>query len=80
MPSNHKYPLNLGHFVDGDWIEPDSDDRIEVRDPCNIDRVVGSVPIASPQALTDVVDAAAAAFETWSHLPAATRRVWRTAP
>lgn len=73
MPSNHQYPLNLGHFVDGDWIEPDSDDRIEVRDPCNIDRVVGSVPIASTQALTDVVDAAAAAFETWSHLPAATR-------
>jgi len=22
MPSDHQYPLNLGHFVDGDWVEP----------------------------------------------------------
>ena len=73
MPSDHQYPLNLGHFVDGDWIEPDSGDRIEVRDPSNIDRVVGTVADASSQALTAAVDAAAAAFESWSHLPAATR-------
>ena len=27
MPSDHQYPLNLGHFFDGDWIEPGSGDR-----------------------------------------------------
>tara|TARA_B100000809_G_scaffold78185_1_gene76113 strand:- start:5109 stop:5261 length:153 start_codon:yes stop_codon:yes gene_type:complete len=27
MPSDHQYPLNLGHFVDGDWIEPGNGGR-----------------------------------------------------
>ena len=45
--SDHQYPLDLGHFIDGRWRDADNVDRIDVRDPCDCNRLVGTVAISA---------------------------------
>jgi succinate-semialdehyde dehydrogenase/glutarate-semialdehyde dehydrogenase len=56
--------LNL---IGEDWIEADSGDRLEVRDPAT-DDVVGSVPFVGRQETAKAVECATSALTSWANI------------
>src|SRR5687768_14929575 len=52
-------------FIGGEWVEPSGDGRIEVIDSTT-EQVMGSVPESAAADVDRAVEAARAAFESWS--------------
>jgi aldehyde dehydrogenase (NAD+) len=52
-------------FIDGEWVEPSGADPIEVVNPTT-EETIGTVPGCSPVDVDRAVEAARAAFESWS--------------
>src|SRR6059058_5302383 len=55
-------------YVGGAWVDPTSDETIEVVNPAT-EEVVGRIPAGTPEDVDKAVAAARAAFETWSQTP-----------
>ena len=68
-----EFPLHLGHFVDGQWIEPADAERIRVYAPHECKHVVGTAPLADENVLEKAATSAEQAFKQWSRLPAIER-------
>ncbi|HEU4976110.1 MAG TPA: aldehyde dehydrogenase family protein, partial [Baekduia sp.] len=56
------------HYIGGQWVDPASDDTIEVVDAAT-EEVMGRVPAGTPQDVDRAVAAARAAFDSWSQVP-----------
>jgi len=52
-------------YIDGSWVEPNGEGAIEVVNPAT-EKVIGSVPIGSESDANAAVEAARAAFPSWS--------------
>ena len=52
-------------YIDGSWVEPNGEGAIEVVNPAT-EKVIGSVPIGSESDANAAVEAARAAFSSWS--------------
>ena len=52
-------------YIDGSWVEPNGEGRIEVINPAS-ERVIGSVPVGSESDANAAIEAARAAFTGWS--------------
>ncbi len=61
------------NFIDGDWVEPQSGDWFENRNPARTSDLVGHFPRTGPEELDRVVESAQRAFESWSRVPAPER-------
>jgi aldehyde dehydrogenase len=59
------------NLIDGEWVEPG--DYFEVRNPANIDAVVGYAPSSSRDDVERAIEAAARAFPSWCRLTATER-------
>jgi aldehyde dehydrogenase (NAD+) len=55
-------------FVGGEWVEPETDERIEVVNPAT-EEPIGSIPTCGPADADRAVRAARAAFDPWSQTP-----------
>ncbi|WP_434531619.1 aldehyde dehydrogenase family protein (plasmid) [Haloarcula sp. NS06] len=55
-------PDNLNHYIGGEFVSGDSDDRIETRDPTT-GEVLGEVPAGNPNDIDTAVEAAQKAFD-----------------
>jgi len=55
-------------FVGGDWVEPESTERIEVVNPAT-EEPLGSIPACGPADADRAVRAAREAFDAWSRTP-----------
>ncbi len=51
-------------FINGEWIEPSSSEKIEVENPAN-KQIVGSVPACKEEDVNLAVAAAKEALKTW---------------
>lgn len=51
-------------FINGEWIEPSSSEKIEVTNPANKE-IIGSVPASKAEDVHKAVKAAKEAFKTW---------------
>lgn len=61
------------NFIGGEWVAPSTNDYSEVRNPADIDDVVGYAPKSAVRDVDQAIAAAAAAFPAWSGLPAPER-------
>src|SRR3954447_8805928 len=55
-------------YIGGEWVDPSSDGTIEVINPTT-EEVIGRVPEGTAEDVDRAVQAARAAFETWSQTP-----------
>jgi malonate-semialdehyde dehydrogenase (acetylating)/methylmalonate-semialdehyde dehydrogenase len=62
----------LKNYINGQWLESDAEHALEVINPA-INRVIEHVPLSPATEVNEAVNAAAAAFGTWSLTPAADR-------
>jgi malonate-semialdehyde dehydrogenase (acetylating)/methylmalonate-semialdehyde dehydrogenase len=62
----------LENYVDGEWVESDSADLLDVRNPAT-DEVIAKVPISTTKEVNQAVDAAQHAFREWRETPPYTR-------
>jgi aldehyde dehydrogenase (NAD+) len=62
-------------FVGGEWVEPESGERIEVVNPAT-EEPIGSIPACGPADADRAVRAARAAFESWASTPRAERAAY----
>ncbi|MBN2311539.1 MAG: CoA-acylating methylmalonate-semialdehyde dehydrogenase [Candidatus Hydrogenedentes bacterium] len=60
------------NYVNGEWIDPENSGYIDVENP-STGEVLAQTPLSTPAAVNRAIDAAAAAFETWRHVPVARR-------
>jgi malonate-semialdehyde dehydrogenase (acetylating)/methylmalonate-semialdehyde dehydrogenase len=58
----------LKNYCGGRWVEPSSQDRVDVWDPATGD-VIARTPLSNAHDLDSAVDAAEQAFELWSEEP-----------
>lgn len=65
--------LHRDNWIHGEWRPPKSGERREVRNPSNVDEVVGEVAWSGPEDLEEAVNAAQEAFPAWRRLPAPSR-------
>ncbi|WP_408960557.1 aldehyde dehydrogenase family protein [Natrinema sp. 74] len=64
--SEEVLPSNLTHYIGGEWVESNSSETIETRDPAT-GEVLAEVPAGNATDIDRAVDAAQSAFETeWS--------------
>ncbi len=61
-----------GQFINGKWVDSTSSDRIESFAPAT-GRLVATFPNGTKDDVLKAIDAAQAAFDKWSHLPAPKR-------
>ncbi|MDZ7783471.1 MAG: CoA-acylating methylmalonate-semialdehyde dehydrogenase [Halioglobus sp.] len=59
-------------FIDGEFIESRSSDKLPVNDPAN-QQLLAEVPLATADEVDRAVASAAAAFKTWKEVPVAER-------
>jgi betaine-aldehyde dehydrogenase len=64
----------LRNFVDGDFAEQTSDDRLEIVDPAT-EEVYATTPVSSAQDVNRAFEAASAAFEVWGETTPAERQL-----
>ncbi|GKZ14491.1 aldehyde dehydrogenase family protein [Haladaptatus sp. T7] len=57
------------NYVNGEWIESESGDTIEVENPANPNEVVGRYQSSNTTDATEAVEAAAAAADDWASTP-----------
>ena len=62
----------LKNYVNGHWVEPQNSGLLDVLNP-STGACLARVPLSTPQAVDQAVDAAAAAFESWSDTPVGRR-------
>ena len=55
-------------FINGEWVKPNSTERIEVENPANKE-IVGSVPACNETDVNKAVEAAKEALKTWQFTP-----------
>jgi betaine-aldehyde dehydrogenase len=67
-------PRQLRNFVAGEYVDAQSDARMDVVDP-STGRVVAAAPASSAEDVDRAYAAAAAAFETWGQTTPAERQV-----
>jgi len=66
--------LNTVHnFIGGEWVAPSTGDYSEVRNPADLDDVVGYAPKSASIDVDQAIAAAAAAYPSWSSRPAPER-------
>ena len=58
----------LKNYVNGEWRDPECSGYLPVENPCT-GEVLAEVPLSTPAAVGEVVEAAAAAFPEWSQTP-----------
>ena len=63
----------FANYINGHWVEPKTDDRLQRENPANIDDIVCSFPDSGAQDVANAVEAAAGAFESWRFVPAPRR-------
>ncbi|WP_226023745.1 aldehyde dehydrogenase family protein [Halomicrobium salinisoli] len=63
MPTDHR------NYVNGEWVDSESGDVFEVRNPANADEVVGRFQDSTPADVEAAVDAAVEAQSDWGGLP-----------
>jgi len=61
------------NFVNGRWVEPAGQRRVERRNPADRDDLLGVVPLSTRQETQAAIQAAAAAFPAWRATPAPAR-------
>lgn len=61
------------NFIHGEWINPRSGEFAPDRNPADTNDVVGEFPESSPADVSDAVDGARAAYESWKLVPAPKR-------
>src|SRR5215475_1264037 len=59
-------------YVDGRWVHSDSASTVAVQNPAD-QEVIGHVPMLEAPQITQAVDAAQRAFESWRYVPVAKR-------
>lgn len=58
----------LKNYIDGEWVDSTSPKSLDVVDPAR-NAVIAEVPLSTPEEVSQVVDAAQAAFEDWRETP-----------
>jgi NAD-dependent aldehyde dehydrogenases len=66
-------PQVLRNFVDGEYVEARSEERLDVHDPTT-GEVYATAPVSGPEDVDAAVQAAARAFETWRETTPAERQ------
>lgn len=60
------------HYINGQWVDAESDERIDVVN-ASTEEVMARIPVGTPAEVDKAVQAARAAFETWSQTSAEER-------
>jgi alpha-ketoglutaric semialdehyde dehydrogenase len=63
----------FANYINGHWVEPKTDNRLQRENPANTDEIVCSFPDSGAQDVANAVEAAAEAFESWRFVPAPRR-------
>jgi aldehyde dehydrogenase (NAD+) len=66
-------PKLYKNYIDGEWVDPRSNNAIENRNPANTDDLVGMFPASNEEDVLLAVEAAAAAYKKWRLVPAPKR-------
>ena len=61
------------NFIDGEWVEPESGETVENRNPARTSEVIGRFPLSTPDAVDRAVTSARHGFERWRGVPAPER-------
>jgi alpha-ketoglutaric semialdehyde dehydrogenase len=61
------------NFIGGNWVEPQSEDYFENRNPANWDDVIGKFPLSDAKDVDCAVQSAQRGFEIWRATPAPAR-------
>ncbi len=61
------------NFVNGEWVESNSEKYYKVYNPANIDELVGEFPVSTEDDVNEAVIYAHKAFQTWRKVPASRR-------
>lgn len=61
------------NFIDGEWVAPESDERVENRNPARTGDVIGRFPISTGAEVDRAVASARRGFERWRDVPAPER-------
>ncbi len=56
------------NYINGTFVDSDSGERFESRNPANIEEVLGTFPLSSEKDVNNAVNAAHAAYDSWRHL------------
>jgi len=62
----------LKNYVNGKWIDPQNNGYLDVENP-STGQVLARVPLSKTQAVSEAIDAAAAAYKSWSVTPVSRR-------
>lgn len=62
----------LKNYVNGQWVEPNAKDYLDIENP-STGQVLAQVPLTPAADVAQAIDAAAAAFPSWSQTPVARR-------
>ena len=73
MTTQSVEPQVLRNFVDGEYVEARSEERLDVHDPTT-GEVYATAPVSGPEDVDAAVQAAARAFETWRETTPAERQ------
>ena len=63
----------FANYINGHWVEPKTDNRLQRENPANTDEIVCSFPDSGAQDVANAVKAATGAFESWRFVPAPRR-------
>ena len=63
----------LQNFIGGEWVTPSTGNYIEIRNPAQLDDIVGYAPASTHEDVTQAISAAAAAYAGWAGRPAPER-------
>ena len=61
------------NFIDGEWVEPESGEYVENRNPARPTELIGRFPISTEDEVDRAVASARRGFETWRDVPAPER-------
>ncbi len=61
------------NFIDGEWVEPESGEYVENRNPARPSELIGRFPVSTGAEVDRAVASARRGFETWRDVPAPER-------
>ena len=65
--------LEVRNYIRGEWLTPKEGKHIEVRNPADLDEVLGKGNLATAKHADAAIAAAVSAFSAWSGTPAPKR-------
>lgn len=72
IPEIEAHYGRLQNYIDGDWVDSESPEAIDVIDPAK-NRAIAEVPLSTSSEVDDAVEAAQEAFEEWRATPPLSR-------